>query len=937
LFSSPRNNIDAHCSLIEQTGCRILLRPEDVSESSHSELDTLVSKCNLYDFSVPTLHTLLQSSPRASRWKSDYSKDFTDTYVYLHTSGSTGLPKAVNMTHGLYTTLNTHQHLESSRSLNVQEWSNREIFVTFPPFHAAGFNFFGWSVYQGTVLIFAPSDTPPSVSTIERVLDLNLAHAGVIAPSILEELVKDDALLSKISRWSSVSFGGGPLSQAAGDALWEKTKVHPALGSTETNTMPELAPVCKDEWQYHNFHYSQGVEFRRHQDELHELVIVRRSTWKEHQPIFWTFPHLDEYHMKDLYEQHPSKPDLWAYRGRIDDIVVLSNGEKFSPAAAESIIANDPEVKSALVVGSGHDQAALLVELFVSESDEDLEGRRNSIMQRVQEANAVLPDHAQIHASHVAILPTSRSFLRSAKGEVRRAATVALLQGDISGIYASADNAINRKDLELDFANESELTSSLILLLSGEVYLGRRIDPAVNIFQCGFDSLKVMRLFRQIRTSMVSQGLEPTLPVAPKTVYQNPSPAKLAAALYGLLQQSGQPRKDSKSDDSIESILRTFQQKIEDLDEPPKTVVLTGSTGSLGSYMLDRLLRSTTVEKVVCLNRTGGTADRQAILHEKRGLATDFSKVQFPEVDLAEKHFGLGDETYQTLQEQTTHIIHNAWPVDFNLSLPSFEPQLEGCLQLLELAKGAPNLVNLSFMSSIGVANRWHKKYTGEIPETKIQDFDVAEDMGYAQSKLISELLLAQASEKFAIPTTICRIGQIAGPVMSPKGMWSPNEWFPSIVLSCKALGKVPADLGPMGCMDWIPVDVLADALTEALLASPSSETETLRYMHFVNPRKKYWKDIARVVAAQIGSDLEVVPLADWIDSLAALSEKSADVDNVPALKLLDFLRGMSEETSGAPTYSTKSAEAASRSLREIAPVSVAWMECWLSQWRTCG
>jgi thioester reductase-like protein/aryl carrier-like protein len=900
-----------------------------------SVLDSVVSQCGLQTVDVPTLNEMLEISKDSRPWKTKYSKDFADTFVVLHTSGSTGLPKAINVTHGLYRTLDSQQLLRSDQPINVNEWINREVFVTLPPFHAAGVNFFGWSVFQGTVLILGPPDAPPSVGTIERALDLDLAFAGVTAPSILEELTKDDCLLSKMTRWSSVSFGGGPLSQTAGDALWKRTKVHPLLGSTETNTMPELVPICKDEWQYHNFHPSLGIEYRQHQDELHELVIVRHSNWQRYQAIFWTFPELEEYHMKDLYEQHPSKPNLWAYRGRVDDIVVLSNGEKFSPAEAESIIANDLEVKSALIVGTGHDQAALLVEIFEPTSQEGhLEEHHSSIMRRVKEANAMLPDHAQIHASHVKILPPSQGFLRSAKGEVRRAATIALLDEEIFAIYASAENAIDLQDFNLDFANESKLTSSLILLLSDKVYVGRHIDPDVNIFQCGFDSLKVMRLFRQIRTSMASQGLQSALPLAPKTIYQNPTPAKLAAGLSGLMEQSPQPRKDSKSDDSMESILKNFQQKIEDLDETPKTVVLTGSTGSLGSYILDRLLRNATVERVICLNRTGGTSKRQAGLHKSRGLTTSFSNVEFLEVDISEKHFGLEDDAYGSLQEHTTHIIHNAWPVDFNLSLQSFEPQLEGCLQILEMAKGAPNLANLSFMSSIGVANRWLNKYTGDIPEQKIKDFEVAEDMGYAQSKLLSELLFSHASEKFAIPTTICRIGQIAGPVMSQKGMWSLNEWFPSIVLSCKALGKVPADLGPMGCMDWIPVDVLADALTEALLPSPSSEIETLRYMHFVNPTKTYWKDIADVVGPKIDRRLKVVPLADWIDSLAALSERSADVDDVPALKLLDFLQSMSEETVGAPTYSTKSAQAASRSLREVEPVSEKWIECWLTQWK---
>jgi acyl-coenzyme A synthetase/AMP-(fatty) acid ligase len=242
-----------------------------------SVLDSVVSQCGLQTVDVPTLNEMLEISKDSRPWKTKYSKDFADTFVVLHTSGSTGLPKAINVTHGLYRTLDSQQLLRSDQPINVNEWINREVFVTLPPFHAAGVNFFGWSVFQGTVLILGPPDAPPSVGTIERALDLDLAFAGVTAPSILEELTKDDCLLSKMTRWSSVSFGGGPLSQTAGDALWKRTKVHPLLGSTETNTMPELVPICKDEWQYHNFHPSLGIEYRQHQDELHELVIVRHS------------------------------------------------------------------------------------------------------------------------------------------------------------------------------------------------------------------------------------------------------------------------------------------------------------------------------------------------------------------------------------------------------------------------------------------------------------------------------------------------------------------------------------------------------------------------------------------------------------------------------------------------------------------------------------
>lgn len=49
------------------------------------------------------------------------------------------------------------------------------------------------------------------------------------------------------------------------------------------------------------------------------------------------------------------------------------------------------------------------------------------------------------------------------------------------------------------------------------------------------------------------------------------------------------------------------------------TVVLTGSTGSLGSYLLDSLRSDRTVDKVYCLTRDG-TKERQQKAFQERGL-----------------------------------------------------------------------------------------------------------------------------------------------------------------------------------------------------------------------------------------------------------------------------------------------------------------------------
>ena len=55
--------------------------------------------------------------------------------------------------------------------------------------------------------------------------------------------------------------------------------------------------------------------------------------------------------------------------------------------------------------------------------------------------------------------------------------------------------------------------------------------------------------------------------------------------------------------------------------------------------------------------------------------------------------------------------------------------------------------------------------------------------MGYAESKYISELLLEAGAKESGVPAVICRVGQLAGPVVKG-GTWNKQEWVPSVSLS---------------------------------------------------------------------------------------------------------------------------------------------------------
>ena len=55
--------------------------------------------------------------------------------------------------------------------------------------------------------------------------------------------------------------------------------------------------------------------------------------------------------------------------------------------------------------------------------------------------------------------------------------------------------------------------------------------------------------------------------------------------------------------------------------------------------------------------------------------------------------------------------------------------------------------------------------------------------MGYGESKYIAEQLLEKATTTSGISTIVCRVGQLAGPVVKVGGVWNKQEWLPSVSL----------------------------------------------------------------------------------------------------------------------------------------------------------
>lgn len=232
--------------------------------------------------------------------------------------------------------------------------------------------------------------------------------------------------------------------------------------------------------------------------------------------------------------------------------------------------------------------------------------------------------------------------------------------------------------------------------------------------------------------------------------------------------------------DHIEEIEKMVQRYTSDLPMPafamdsPEVntgsivVLLTGSTGNVGAHILAALLAEPMVSRVYTLNRqsTSRIEDRQAATFADRGLPVELlgsEKLVQLVGDIGKDAFGLEDTLYKEVStihsgihasifqsfvplticrkqitERVTHIVHNAWRVDFNVPLSAFEPHISGVRRLIDFCAALPRRVVLLFVSSIAATHGWDAE-RGPVPEEVLCDPRLTIGTGYGESKFVTE------------------------------------------------------------------------------------------------------------------------------------------------------------------------------------------------------
>ncbi|CCM02247.1 uncharacterized protein FIBRA_04328 [Fibroporia radiculosa] len=467
------------------------------------------------------------------------------------------------------------------------------------------------------------------------------------------------------------------------------------------------------------------------------------------------------------------------------------------------------------------------------------------------------------------------------------------------------------------------------------------ISPNTPLTTYGIDSLSAARLSYALRPILDISQLQLLADVS-----LNDLRHKMAASHHDTsLSVVGESFKAPSKDDEMRELLEKYI--VTALEEPvlqevasDRVVLLTGSTGGLGSHLLAELLGRNDIKRIYALNRK--TRGEFGLRHRQReslvfqGLSVDV--LESPKLILIESDFdaedlGLDEASMLNISSTVTHIIHNAWKLDFYAPLTEFEGLIRGTQALIKMALRSPHFQILSFISTIGVCQ---DSAVNPAPEAAILDAKAAVQNGYLESKWIAERLVQLAAQMTRLKTNVIRVGLLTG---SASGSWDTRHWFPALVQSATY------------DVSWLTTPLAAAAIVD--MCNVPNET-----LHIIHPRPVKWATIIEPLASRL--KVPLVPYDEWfarlenigISGLSASKPsggRDREADDRIALRLLQFFRkgcdhvgshtSHMESKGFLPPVQSQKGRTASPALSgsDVVQLSSHDVDRWVGTWKSIG
>ncbi|KAL5002470.1 hypothetical protein BDV10DRAFT_202602 [Aspergillus recurvatus] len=923
LLLSTRLTTEAYTNLLTKTNCSHVLYSFTTQKAVES-IRGATPKINTLP--IPE-HMVYSKCTESSELRLSGQPEMARKWAFIiHSSGSTGLPKPIFQTHAAcianYTTSNSYRAL-----------------LTLPLYHNHGLCTFFRSMFKAKPIAIYNANLPLTGKNVLEVMEAFRPESFHGVPYVLKLLSEVQGGVEALANCQQVLFGGSSCPDELGDYLVDKgVRLISHYGATELGQlMTSDRPVGDKLWNYvRPLKVSQPyLRMEELEDGSYECVALdglpaKVSSNCNDPP--------NSFRTRDTFLRHPSVPNAWKYLGRIDDRVTLVNGEKVLPVPIEHRIRQNKFVKDNLVFGVGKPLPGLIIVPSAECQKMTKAEILDNVWPDIQAANENAEAFSQISRDMVIVLDLGCAYPATDKGTMIRNRAYKEFSDVIETAYQRLEGGLSSGTGKLAL-NIEGLEEYLVKLFKTELGY-HQLSSDSDFFGAGVDSLQAIKARGIIKRDIDIGPAE----LGHNVVFDFANIRKLAAHLYAL--RTGNPENE-------EDELAVMSQLIEkyssfQLRPESEVILLTGATGSLGVYILSRLMQRENVKKVYCLVRASSpnnALDRVLSSLASRSLPmVNVWKIVALPSQLGSDDLGLPSTILSDLRTSLTKVIHSAWAVNFTLGVRSFEAQhIRGVHNLISLCLSSqrPSPAQFYFCSSVSAAAGTPLPAT--IAEAPVFELAHAQSMGYARSKLVAERIVQAAAEKTGMVAKVLRVGQIVGDTVN--GKWNTTEAIPLMLQTAHTLKALPAlDETP----SWLPVDIVADAILDLsdLNETPVSSSAILRQFshdpstiyHVQNAKTFKWTEELLPALKEAGLDFEVLPKRQWVQRLR---EGEQDPKKNPAIKLLNFFtekydndnRGRSELV-----FEMKKSEAASPSLKggvELIESGLIkkFVDAWRSEW----
>jgi thioester reductase-like protein len=340
------------------------------------------------------------------------------------------------------------------------------------------------------------------------------------------------------------------------------------------------------------------------------------------------------------------------------------------------------------------------------------------------------------------------------------------------------------------------------------------INNDSNFFDFGGHSLLAVEL-----TILIEDVFHVNLKV--KDIYEYPTLTEMVQRVQDGADSVLRPisiREDAHLDASIIPVLAKRPLSVFDT----KSIFITGTTGFLGAFLLDELLRTTNdFVNIYCLVRIKKGDSEDALNRIISNLKYyqlynhNMKKRIIPVVgDLTKRYFGLSIEQFIKFANKIDFIFHCASLVNYVYSYAVIKPAaVNGTHEILRFACTAATKP-IHYISTNGIFPGEHK--TVYLENSDIDSFADHLKSGYDQAKWVAEKLVWEAVSR-GLPVCLYRPGNIGHHSLT--GASNPNDFQSMIVDACIKVKCAPDK--DKWAFEITPVDFLVKSIV--LFASQPS------------------------------------------------------------------------------------------------------------------